>query len=46
MQGRGQLGTRLRRQLMHSHRHNRPYLVIGTDLPELNPDDLRQALSG
>ena len=44
MQGRGQLGTRLRRQLMHSHRHNRPCLVIGTDLPELNPDDLRQAV--
>ena len=44
MQGRGQLGTRLRRQLMHGHRHNRPCLVIGTDLPELNPDDLRQAV--
>ena len=44
LQGRGQLGTRLRRQLMHSHRHNRPCLVIGTDLPELNPDDLRQAV--
>ena len=40
----GQLGTRLRRQLMHGHRHNRPCLVIGTDLPELNPDDLRQAV--
>ena len=38
------LGTRLRRQLMHGHRHNRPCLVIGTDLPELNPDDLRQAV--
>ena len=44
LQGRGQLGTRLRRQLMHGHRHNRPCLVIGTDLPELNPDDLRQAV--
>ena len=29
---------------MHGHRHNRPCLVIGTDLPELNPDDLRQAV--
>ena len=42
------LGTRAAdrwgRQLMHSHRHNRPCLVIGTDLPELNPDDLRQAV--
>ena len=44
LQGQGQLGTRLRRQLMHGHRHNRPCLVIGTDLPELNPDDLRQAV--
>ena len=44
LQGRGQLGTRLRRQLMHGHRHNRPCLVVGTDLPELNPDDLRQAV--
>ena len=44
LQGRGQLGTRLRRQLMHGHRQHRPCLVIGTDLPELNPDDLRQAV--
>ena len=44
LQGRGQLGTRLRRQLMHGHRHNRPCLVIGTDLPELNPDDLKRAI--
>ena len=44
LQGRGQLGTRLRRQLMHSHRHNRPCLVIGTDLPELNSDDVKQAV--
>ena len=44
-QGRGKLGTRLRRQLMHGHRHNRPCLVIGTDLPELNPDDLSRPLS-
>ncbi|WP_115160699.1 TIGR04282 family arsenosugar biosynthesis glycosyltransferase [Synechococcus sp. UW86] len=44
LQGKGQLGTRLRRQLMHGHRQNRPCLVIGTDLPELNPDDLRQAV--
>ena len=44
LQGRGQLGTRLRRQLMHSHRHHRPCLVIGTDLPELNPDDVKQAV--
>ena len=44
LQGRGQLGTRLRRQLMHGHRQHRPCLVIGTDLPELNPDDLKQAV--
>ncbi len=44
LQGRGQLGTRLRRQLMHGHRHGMPCLVIGTDLPELNPDDLKQAI--
>ena len=44
LQGKGQLGTRLRRQLMHGHRQNRPCLVIGTDLPELNPDDLKQAV--
>ena len=44
LQGRGQLGTRLRRQLMHGHRNNRPCLLIGTDLPELNPADLRQAV--
>ena len=44
LQGRGQLGTRLRRQFMHGHRHGIPSLVIGTDLPELNPDDLKQAI--
>tara|TARA_B100000405_G_scaffold192834_1_gene135123 strand:- start:658 stop:1299 length:642 start_codon:yes stop_codon:yes gene_type:complete len=44
LQGKGQLGTRLRRQFMHGHRHHRPCLVIGTDLPELNPDDLKQAI--
>jgi len=44
LQGKGQLGTRLRRQLVHGHRHHRPCLVIGTDLPELNPDDLKQAI--
>ena len=38
------LGPRLRRQLMHGHRQHRPCLVIGTDLPELNPDDLKQAV--
>ena len=44
LQGRGQLGTRLRRQLMHGHRHSMPCLVIGTDLPELNPNDVKQAI--
>ena len=44
LQGRGQLGTRLRRQLMHGHRFGMPSLVIGTDLPELNSDDLKQAI--
>lgn len=44
LQGRGQLGTRLRRQLMHGHRHRVACLVIGTDLPELNPDDVKQAI--
>ncbi len=44
LQGKGQLGTRLRRQLVHGHRHHRPCLVIGTDLPELNPDDLKRAI--
>ncbi len=44
LQGRGTLGTRLRRQLMHGHHHGRAAVVIGTDLPELNPDDLKQAI--
>ena len=44
LQGRGQLGTRLRRQLMHSHRGGVPALVIGTDLPDLNADDIKQAI--
>ena len=44
LQGKGQLGTRLRRQLMHGHRHHKPCLVIGTDLPELNSDDVKQAV--
>ena len=45
LQGRGQLGTRLRRQLMHGHRQGLSSLVIGTDLPELNADDLKQAIA-
>ena len=44
LQGKGPLGTRLRRQLMHGHRHGMPSLVIGTDLPELNAGDLKQAI--
>ncbi len=44
LQGRGQLGTRLRRQLLHGHRHGMPSIVIGTDLPELNADDVKQAI--
>ena len=44
LQGQGQLGSRLRRQLMQGHRRGMPSLVIGTDLPELNPDDLKRAI--
>ena len=44
LQGRGQLGTRLRRQLMHGHRCGMPALVIGTDLPVLNADDITHAM--
>ena len=44
LQGKGTLGARLRRQLMHGHRHGRASVVIGTDLPELNQDDLKQAI--
>ena len=44
LQGQGQLGTRLRRQLIQGHRRGMPSLVIGTDLPELNPDDLKRAI--
>ena len=44
LQGQGQLGSRLRRQLMHGHRRGTPSLLIGTDLPELNADDLKQAI--
>ncbi len=44
LQGQGQLGTRLRRQLMQGHRRGMPSLVIGTDLPELNLDDLKRAI--
>lgn len=29
---------------MHGHRHDMPCLVIGTDLPELNADDVKQAV--
>ena len=44
LQGSGQLGTRLRRQFMHGHRHGMATLVIGTDLPELNSSDLKEAI--
>ncbi|AII49901.1 hypothetical protein KR52_12245 [Synechococcus sp. KORDI-52] len=44
LQGEGQLGTRLRRQLMHGYRRDMPSLVIGTDLPELNIDDVKRAI--
>ena len=30
---------------MHGHRLGIPCLVIGTDLPELNPDDVKHAIA-
>ena len=44
-QGRGNLGTLLKRQLLQEQRWRRPTLVIGTDLPDLNHHDLHAALT-
>ena len=43
-QGHGNLGCRLKRQLLQSRRDGHSCLVIGTDLPDLCPGDLRQAM--
>ena len=44
LQGLGNLGSRLKRQLLHCRNNGQPCLVIGTDLPELNANDLRLAI--
>lgn len=44
-QGEGNLGTLLKRQLLREQRWQRPTLVIGTDLPDLNPQDLHHAVT-
>ena len=43
LQGLGNLGSRLKRQLLHCRNNGQACLVIGTDLPELNANDLRLA---
>ena len=43
-QGHGNLGCRLKRQLLQSRRDGHSCLVIGTDLPDLCPGDLHQAM--
>ena len=44
LQGQGNLGCRLKRQLLQSRRDGHSCLVIGTDLPDLCPGDLHQAM--
>ena len=44
LQGQGNLGARLKRQFLQEQRWRRPTLVIGTDLPDLNRQDLHAAL--
>lgn len=44
-QGEGNLGTLLKRQLLREQRWQRPTLVIGTDLPDLTPQDLHHAVT-
>ena len=44
-QGEGNLGTLLKRQLLREQRWQRPTLMIGTDLPDLNPQDLHHAVT-
>ena len=45
-QGRGTLGARMLRQIHHARfgRHNKPVIVIGTDLADLCQNDLRHAI--
>ena len=45
-QGRGDLGNRMQREVLRARalHPGAPVILIGTDLPELNPDDLRQAV--
>ena len=44
-QGEGNLGTLLKRQLLLERRWRRPTLMVGTDLPDLNRQDLHEALN-
>ena len=44
LQGHGNLGTRLKRQLLRLHHRRTPALVVGSDLPEFNRRDLLMAL--
>lgn len=41
-QGRGDLGTRMHRAMAHFP--NRPVILIGSDIPDIAPSDLRRAL--
>lgn len=45
LQGQGGLGTLLKKQLLQEQHWMRPTLVIGTDLPDLSHNDLRDALT-
>ena len=44
LQGHGNLGTRLKRQLLRLCHRRTPALVVGSDLPEFNRRDLLMAL--
>ena len=43
-QGHGNLGCRIKRQLLRCHLDGHSCLIIGTDLPDLCPADLRDAM--
>ena len=45
LQGGGNLGCRMKRQLLLGQRTDRSTLLIGTDLPELNTNDLHAAIT-
>lgn len=45
LQGNGNLGCRMKRQLLWSQRNNLSTLFIGTDLPDLNANDLHVAIT-